>query len=125
MKSLCVFCGSSVGDDPDFLKTAIALGKTLAETETTLVYGGANRGLMGAIADSALKNGGKVIGVLPRFLEGKEVAHKNLTELILCDSMHERKTQMFERSQGFIAMPGGFGTLEEISEILTWQQLGL
>lgn len=125
MKSLCVFCGSSVGDDPDFLKAAIALGKTLAETGTTLVYGGANRGLMGAIADSALKNGGKVIGVLPRFLEGKEVAHKNLTELILCDSMHERKTQMFERSQGFIAMPGGFGTLEEISEILTWQQLGL
>lgn len=125
MKSLCVFCGSSFGDNPAFLQAARSLGRQLAEKEINLVYGGANVGLMGAVADSCLESGGKVVGVLPRFLQGKEIAHTNLTELIICETMHERKTKMFELSQGFIALPGGFGTLEEVVEILTWQQLGL
>lgn len=125
MKSVCVFCGSSSGDDPAFIKTARLLGQTLAENQITLVYGGANVGLMGAVADAVLEHGGKVIGVLPKFLQGKEIAHQGLTELILCETMHERKTKMFELSEGFIALPGGFGTLEEVVEILTWQQLGL
>lgn len=125
MKSVCVFCGSSFGSDPQFIESAKAVGKLLAENNITLIYGGANVGLMGAVADSALEYGGRVIGVLPKFLRGKEIAHAHLTELILCESMHERKTKMFELSEGFIALPGGFGTLEEISEILTWQQLGL
>jgi uncharacterized protein (TIGR00730 family) len=125
MKSLCVFCGSSSGSDPAFIEAARLLGRTLAENQITLVYGGSNVGLMGAVADAALEHNGKVIGVLPKFLQGKEIAHNGLTELILCETMHERKTKMFERSEGFIALPGGFGTLEEVVEILTWQQLGL
>jgi len=125
MKTICVFCGSSSGIDPDFIKAAINLGETLAESQVTLVYGGAAAGLMGVIANAVLEKGGKVIGVIPKFLASKEVAHKNLTELILVESMHERKMKMFELSEGFIAMPGGFGTLEEVSEMLTWQQLGL
>src|SRR4051812_45956194 len=126
MKSVAVFCGSSQGNDPQFTEAAQSLGRTLAEKNITLIYGGAAVGLMGTIANAVLQHKGKVIGVLPRFfLSGKEVPHHHLTELILCDSMHERKTKMFELSEGFIAMPGGFGTLEEVSEILTWQQLGL
>lgn len=125
MKSICVFCGSTPGNDPQFLTTARLLGKTLAEEKITLVYGGANVGLMGAVADAAMENGGRVIGVLPHFLQRKEVAHREITELILCETMHERKTKMFELSEGFIALPGGFGTLEEVVEILTWGQLGL
>ncbi len=125
MKSLCVFCGSSFGSDPTFVEVARTLGRSLADQKVTLVYGGANVGLMGTVADSALEHGGQVIGVLPKFLQGKEIAHTGLTELILCDTMHERKTKMFELSKGFVALPGGFGTLEEIIEILTWQQLGL
>jgi uncharacterized protein (TIGR00730 family) len=125
MKSICVFCGSSNGDDPQFIETARNLGKALAESGITLVYGGANVGLMGAVADASLDSGGSVIGALPQFLQGKEIAHTGLTELILCETMHQRKTKMFELSQGFIALPGGFGTLEEVVEILTWQQLGL
>jgi uncharacterized protein (TIGR00730 family) len=125
MKSLCVYCGSSLGDDPSFASMARLLGYTIAKSEITLVYGGANVGLMGTVADSVLDHGGKVIGVLPKFLVEKEIAHTGLTELILCETMHERKTKLFELSQGFIALPGGFGTLEEIFEVLTWQQLGL
>ncbi|MCB0327968.1 MAG: TIGR00730 family Rossman fold protein [Bdellovibrionales bacterium] len=125
MKSICVFCGSNLGNSVHFSEGARALGKRLAEEGITLIYGGANIGLMGTIADAALKSGGRVIGVLPRFLQDKEIAHAGLSELILCETMHERKTRMFELAQGFIAMPGGFGTLEEIIEILTWQQLGL
>jgi len=125
MKSLCVFCGSSSGNDPAFIKTARLLGQALAENQITLVYGGSNVGLMGAVADATLEHGGQVIGVLPKFLQDKELAHKGLTKLILCDTMHERKTKMFELSEGFIALPGGFGTLEEVVEVLTWQQLGL
>ncbi len=125
MNSICVFCGSSFGSDPVFAAMARALGRSLADQNVTLIYGGANVGLMGAVADSALERGGKVVGVLPKFLQGKEIAHTGLTELILCESMHERKMKMFELSQGFVALPGGFGTLEEIIEILTWQQLGL
>ena len=125
MRSIGVFCGSSPGDRPEFLEVARQLGKVLAERKITLVYGGANIGLMGAVADAALEGGGSVIGVIPRFLQSKEVAHANLTQLILCDTMHERKQKMFELSQGFIALPGGFGTLEEVMEMLTWRQLGL
>lgn len=104
---------------------AYELGKVLAEADIKLCYGGAKVGLMGAVANGALDNGGRVVGVLPKFLADKEIAHTQLTELILCDSMHERKKKMFELSEGFIALPGGFGTLEEVTEILTWQQLGL
>jgi len=125
MKSLCVFCGSSFGNEPAFAEAAKALGRILANQKITLVYGGANVGLMGAVADSVLENNGRVIGVLPKFLQSKEIAHTGLSELILCDTMHERKVKMFELSQGFVALPGGFGTLEEVVEILTWQQLGL
>lgn len=125
MKSISVFCGSSSGSDPKFQAAARSVGQALAEAGVTLIYGGAKVGLMGTVADAALANGGKVVGVLPRFLQNKELAHPDLSEMILCDSMHERKTRMFELSQGFIALPGGFGTLEEVCEILTWQQLGL
>lgn len=125
MKSICVFCGSSFGSDSKFKEEAETLGDRIAKSGRTLVYGGAKVGLMGVVANAVLKGGGKVIGVLPHFLSAKEIAHKGLTELIFCESMHERKTKMFELSEGFIALPGGFGTLEEISEILTWQQLGL
>ncbi len=101
------------------------LGQTLAKRNIELVYGGANVGLMGAVADGVLSEGGKVIGVLPYFLQSKEIAHEHLTELILVDSMHERKTKMNELCDGVIALPGGFGTLEEFFEMLTWGQLGL
>lgn len=125
IKSICVFCGSSLGNDPAFVEAARLLGRLLAENQITLVYGGAKVGLMGVVADSVLENAGTVIGVIPKFLEQKEITHLGLTELIICETMHERKTKMFELSQGFIALPGGFGTLEEVIEILTWQQLGL
>ncbi|PWU21429.1 MAG: TIGR00730 family Rossman fold protein [Bdellovibrio sp.] len=125
MKSVSVFCGSNVGNDPVFAQSARALGRTLAEEGITLVYGGARVGLMGEIADSALQSQGRVIGVIPQFLQDKEIAHSGLSELIICSSMHERKLKMFELSQGFIALPGGFGTLDEVFEINTWQHLGL
>lgn len=125
MKSICVFCGSSSGNHPDYIRSAQELGKILVENNIALVYGGSNVGIMGAVADAVLENGGKAIGVLPKFLQAKEIAHKGLSEFYLCETMHERKTKMFELSEGFIALPGGFGTLEEIVEILTWAQLGL
>lgn len=125
MKRLTVFCGSSFGTEDIYQEQANLLGQTLAKHNIELVYGGANVGLMGAVADGVLENGGKVIGVLPNFLKSKEIAHKHLTELILVDTMHERKTKMNDLCDGVIAMPGGFGTLEEFFEMLTWAQLGL
>src|SRR5215203_5745857 len=125
MKRVSVFCGSSLGTDEVFQKHAHFVGETLAIQKIGLVYGGANVGLMGAVADGALSKGGEVIGVLPNFLRAKEIAHKNLTQLILVETMHERKTMMNELSDGVIALPGGFGTLEEFFEMLTWAQLGL
>lgn len=125
MKSIVVFCGSSAGQSPVYLEQAILLGAALAQRGLTLVYGGAKVGLMGAVADGALQAGGKVIGVLPHFLQQKELAHEGLSELILVDTMHERKTKMNELCEGVIALPGGFGTMEELFEMLTWGQLGL
>jgi uncharacterized protein (TIGR00730 family) len=125
MKRIVVFCGSSAGHDPVYMEQATLLGAALAKKNLTLVYGGAKVGLMGAVADGALKAGGQVIGVLPHFLQQKELAHAGLTELILVDTMHERKTKMNELCDGVIALPGGFGTMEELFEMLTWGQLGL
>jgi len=125
MKRITVFCGSSLGSDDVYRSQANLLGKTLAKQNIELVYGGAKIGLMGAVADGALSEGGKVIGVLPKFLRSKEIAHENLTQLILVHSMHERKTKMNELCDGVIALPGGFGTMEEFFEMLTWGQLGL
>lgn len=125
MKSITVFCGSSFGSDEIFKNQAILLGQTLAQQNIQLVYGGADVGLMGAVADGALQEGGKVIGVLPRFLQSKEIAHTKLTDLIVVETMHERKTKMNELCDGVIVLPGGYGTLEEFFEMITWAQLGL
>jgi uncharacterized protein (TIGR00730 family) len=125
MKSITVFCGSSSGTEPVYMEQAWLLGKELAHRNIRLVYGGAKVGLMGSVAEGALREGGEVIGVLPHFLRSKEIAHEDLTQLILVDSMHERKTKMHELSDGVIALPGGFGTMEELFEMLTWAQLGL
>lgn len=125
MKNITVFCGSSFGSDPIFEEQATLLGQTLAKQNIQLVYGGSNTGLMKAVADGALNEGGKVTGVLPHFLQSKEIAHKNLTELILVETMHERKTKMNELCDGVIVLPGGYGTLEEFFEMITWAQLGL
>ncbi|WP_121640538.1 TIGR00730 family Rossman fold protein [Virgibacillus sp. Bac330] len=125
MDKLAVFCGSRPGISPTYLEAATKLGKELANQHITLIYGGASVGLMGAVADAVLNEGGKAIGVIPEFLKNKEVYHKNLTELIIVDSMHERKMTMANLADGFIALPGGPGTLEEYFEVFTWAQLGL
>jgi hypothetical protein len=125
MKRITVFCGSAFGNKEIYKTQATLLGKTLAQQDIELVYGGADLGLMGTIANGVLDEGGKVIGVLPHFMKSREIAHENLTELILVKSMHERKAKMNELSDGFITIPGGIGTLEEFFEILTWGQLGL
>ena len=125
MKRICVFCGSSTGARPSYARTAVKLGKILAKRQIGLVYGGGNVGLMGLIADSVLEHGGDVIGVIPRFLVHKEVAHQHLKDLRIVESMHERKALMADLSDGFIALPGGYGTLEEFCEIVTWAQLQL
>lgn len=125
MKTVCVFCASSVGSNPAFTLAAEKLGATLAARKLTLVYGGGNIGLMGILADAVLARGGNVVGVIPQFLMAKELGHLALTELKIVSSMHERKAVMEQLSDGFIALPGGFGTLEEFCEILTWGQLGL
>ncbi len=125
MKSIAIFCGSSNGSEEVYRSQAMLLGETLAQRNIRIVYGGAKVGLMGAVADAALNAGGNVVGVLPHFLRTKEIKHERLSELIMVESMHERKTKMHELSDGFIALPGGFGTLEELFEILTWAQLGL
>ncbi|WP_375772799.1 TIGR00730 family Rossman fold protein [Archangium gephyra] len=124
-KSVCVFCGSRMGARPEYLEGARALGREIARRGLTLVYGGTSVGLMGALADAALAQGGKVIGVLPHVLSDREIAHKGLTELHLVDSMHTRKAMMAQLSGAFIAMPGGVGTFEELFEITTWAQLGI
>ncbi|MDD3119452.1 MAG: TIGR00730 family Rossman fold protein [Victivallales bacterium] len=124
MKRICVYCGSNSGCRPDYLAAAGQLGKTLAEEKLELVYGGASIGLMGAVADAALQAGGKVIGIIPHHLKN-EVAHRRLTELHVVDNMHQRKKMMLDYADGMIALPGGFGTLEEIFEAVTWGQLRL
>lgn len=125
MKRFCVFCGSSPGARPEYLETARQLGQCLVENNIGLVYGGGNVGMMGEIAHIVMQHGGNVTGVIPRFLAEKEVVLEDVTELHIVDSMHERKALMAELSDGFIAMPGGFGTIEEIFEVFTWAQLGL
>jgi uncharacterized protein (TIGR00730 family) len=125
IKRITVFCGSSFGKEAVYEKQAYELGETLAKQNIGLVYGGANVGLMGTVANGVIENNGEAIGVLPHFLKGKEIAHESLTELILVDTMHERKAKMNELSDGVITLPGGFGTLEELFEMLTWAQLGL
>jgi len=124
MNRICVYCGSSPGKLPEYREAARALGNELAARGLGLVYGGAGIGVMGAVADGVLEKGGKAIGVIPYSLATKEVAHDGLDELIVVTSMHERKAKMAELSDGFIALPGGWGTIEEIFEMLTWAQLG-
>jgi len=125
MKRICVFCGSSAGSRPEYRACAEQLGAELVRRNIALVYGGGNVGLMGAIADSVLQAGGEAIGVIPEHLMAHEVGHKHLTKLHIVPSMHERKALMADISDAFIALPGGFGTLEEFFEVLTWSQLGL
>jgi uncharacterized protein (TIGR00730 family) len=125
MKSIAVYCGSSKGNNPLFIETAQQLGKTLANRNIELIYGAGNVGLMGEVADAALAAEGKVCGVIPQFLKNWEVCHEGLTELIVTENMHQRKQIMVDKSEGFIALPGGFGTLDELFEILTWGQLRL
>src|SRR5216110_716593 len=124
IRSVCVYCGSSPGADPAFLATARAFGKILAGNNVSLVYGGGSKGLMGALALSVHDHGGKVIGVIPEFLRARELAFKGAHELIVTETMHERKQLMFDRADAFVALPGGIGTLEELVEQLTWAQLG-
>src|SRR5947208_7119123 len=125
MKRSCVFCGSSVGSQPEYRSCAQQLGAELTRRKIGLVYGGGNVGLMGAIADSVLEEGGEAIGVIPEHLMTREIGHKHLSKLHIVRSMHERKALMSDLSDAFIALPGGFGTLEEFCEVLTWAQLGL
>jgi len=125
MNSICVFCGSSLGNDPIYQQMAQATGQEIAAQGKTLVYGGGRSGLMGVVADSALQAGGRVIGVIPNALVDRELAHTGLTELHIVNNMHERKTKMAELSDAFVALPGGAGTLEEIFEQWTWSQLGI
>jgi uncharacterized protein (TIGR00730 family) len=124
IKTVCVYCGSGPGTNPRFIESAIALGKALAENGIRLVYGGGSIGLMGAVATSVLDHGGTVTGIIPDFLTSREHALTRVQEMIVTPDMHERKRLMFERSDAFVALPGGIGTLEELVEQLTWQQLG-
>ena len=124
IKTVCVYCGSGPGTNPRFVEAAIALGKALAESGIRLVYGGGSIGLMGAVATSVLDHGGTVTGIIPDFLTSRENALTRIQEMIVTPDMHERKRLMFERSDAFVALPGGIGTLEELVEQLTWQQLG-
>jgi uncharacterized protein (TIGR00730 family) len=125
MKSVCVFCGSNVGRDPVYLEAAVSAGETIARAGLTLVYGGGKVGLMGAVAEAALTAGGRVIGVMPRALFERELAHPGLSEFCVVESMHERKQTMESLADGFIALPGGAGTFEEFFEQWTWAQLGI
>lgn len=125
MKSVCVYCGSSPGRQEAYLNAARSLARSLVDRNIKLVYGGASVGIMGLVADSVLQLGGQAVGVIPEALVRKEVAHMHLTELHVTQSMHERKTLMAELSDGFIALPGGIGTIEELFEVWTWAQLGL
>ena len=125
LSSLCVYCGSSPGKNPVFLEAARSFGQLLAERGISVIYGGGHVGLMGAVADGALERGGKVIGVIPENLMEAELGHEGVTELHVVGSMHERKHMMAERADGFVALPGGIGTLEELFEVLTWTQLNI
>lgn len=125
IKSVCVFCGSSIGAGVEYSQSAVNLGAELARNEVTLVYGGGSTGLMGLMADSALKYGGKVIGIIPKALRDREIQHTGLAELHVVDSMHTRKAMMAQLSDAFVALPGGFGTYEELFEVITWAQLGI
>ena len=127
IRSICVYCGSSPGNGDLYLKAGHTLGRAIAQTGLQLVYGGGGKGIMGAVADGALRSGGKVTGIIPRFLMAKEAtqaALQRLDEFIVTENMHERKHMMFEKSDAFVALPGGIGTVEEIIEIMTWAQLG-
>ncbi|MEI9406165.1 TIGR00730 family Rossman fold protein [Mesorhizobium argentiipisi] len=127
IRSVCVYCGSSPGRDEAYIKAGHILGRSLAKSGLRLIYGGGTKGIMGAVAEGALKAGGKVTGIIPRFLinkEATETALDKLDELLITDNMHERKHSMFEKSDAFVALPGGIGTVEEIVEIMTWGQLG-
>ena len=125
MNSICVFCGSSLGNDPIYQQIAQATGQAIAQQGQTLVYGGGRSGLMGVVADSALQAGGRVIGIIPKALVDRELAPTGLTELYVVNDMHERKTKMAELADAFVALPGGAGTMEEIFEQWTWNQLGI
>ena len=125
VKSICVFCGASDGKDSRHMENAIAFGKMMAERGITLVYGGGRIGLMGAVADAVMKNGGKVVGIIPAHLDDIEVGHTGLSELIVCKSMHERKVEMFKRSDAFVTLAGGLGSLDEAFEAMTLRQLGI
>jgi uncharacterized protein (TIGR00730 family) len=125
LRSICVFCGASSGKDPRYAAAAAAVGERLATRGIQLVYGGGHLGLMGAVADAALAAGGRVVGVIPRGLVDRELAHHGVSELRIVDTLHQRKAVMAELSDGFIALPGGLGTLEELAEVLSWAQLDL
>lgn len=125
IKSVCVFCGSNPGAEAQFASTAASLGRLLAQSGIRLVYGGGHVGLMGVLADTALAEGGEVHGVITHALERKEVAHRGLTALTVVETMHERKAVMADLSDGFVMLPGGFGTLDEFFEVVTWSQLGI
>ena len=123
--NVCVFCGSNTGLNPVYAESARKLGSLMAKTHTTLIYGGGKVGIMGILADAVMSAGGEVIGIIPDFLKKREVGHNGVTRLEVVDSMHERKQRMADLADAFIAFPGGWGTLEELAEILTWKQLGL
>lgn len=123
--ALCVYCGSSPGKHPEYTEQARSFGAEMARRGIALIYGGGKVGLMGTVADAALAAGGEVIGVIPRQLVEREVAHPGLSELVVVETMHQRKTRMYELSDAFVALPGGFGTMDEMFEMLTWAQLGL
>jgi uncharacterized protein (TIGR00730 family) len=125
VRRVCVFCGAQPGHDPRFLEESTALGGALASRGLGLVYGGASVGMMGAVADAALAGGGEVVGVIPRKLADRELAHPRITSLHVVETMHQRKAMMADHASGFLAMPGGFGTLEEIFEVVTWAQIGI
>lgn len=125
MKNILIYCGSSYGNNEIYKQTAQKVGETLAKQNLRLVYGGGSAGLMGTTADAVLANGGEVVGIIPSFMEAWEVQHKNLTETIVVESMHVRKQLMADRADAIIALPGGWGTLDELFEILTWRQIGL
>lgn len=125
MKKICVYCGSSDGDRPEYRQAAAALGRAMVEKDMNLVYGGASVGLMGTLADTVLKGGGRVTGVIPESLVNREISHPGLTKLVVVGSMHERKSMMADLSDAFIALPGGIGTMDELFEILTWAHLGI
>ncbi len=125
INSVAVYCGSSLGFNEIYRQQAIVFAQEMVKRDITLVYGGASVGIMGTVADTILSLGGKVIGVIPTLLEEREISHKNLTELYKVETMHQRKSKMIELADGFVALPGGYGTLEEYSEVFTWSQIGL